>query len=74
VNKSDLVPLLEAAREIGITPNTMRRRLDRVGVQTQSDPLDRRYRLIPRESLSDLVGRTDPRSNESAPPEAASVA
>lgn len=74
MERSNLIPLLEAAKQLGITPNTMRRRLDRVGVQTQPDPIDRRYRLVPRDSLSELASRSDSRAHESTPREAAGVA
>jgi hypothetical protein len=65
MNRSTHISILEAARQLGITPTTMRKRLDRTGVAIQLDPLDRRFRLIPRDALPTLTRPGDGRPTES---------
>jgi hypothetical protein len=64
-NNSTHIGVLEAARELGVTPNTIRKRLDRIGAPIQLDPLDRRYRRIPRDLLPTLTTSSDQSRRES---------
>jgi hypothetical protein len=65
MDRSTHIPVLEAARQLGVTPTTMRKRLDRAGVVIQLDPLDLRCRLIPRDVLPTLARPGDGRLTES---------
>jgi hypothetical protein len=59
MESSERVGILEAARELGVTPTTIRKRLDRLGAPVQLDPLDRRFRRISRDLLPALTAPGD---------------
>jgi hypothetical protein len=76
MENSTHIGILEAARAVGVTPNTLRKRLDRLGVPIQLHPLDHRVRRIPRDVLPALATTSDQsrRESRSTPEEVGAVA
>jgi hypothetical protein len=71
MDRQQFIPVLMAARMLNISPLTLRRRLDRVGVELHCDPLDRRLRLIRRDVLPALASPADATAHHAQPlPEA----
>jgi hypothetical protein len=62
---SDFVPILQAAAMLGVTPNTLVKRLDRAGIATRPDRFDRRKKLLRRDDLALLVRPGDRRPTDS---------
>ena len=59
----ELIPMLEAARRLGVSKLTMRRLVREAGLTTYDNPLDKRQRLL---AVADLerVARPRPRAEE----------
>ena len=59
----DLIPMLEAARRLGVSKLTMRRIVRESGLTTYDNPLDKRQRLLDAAEV-ERVARPRPRGAE----------
>ncbi len=61
----ELIPMLEAARRLGVSKLTMRRIVREAGLTTYDNPLDKRQRLLDAAEV-ERVARPRPRMEEDA--------
>ncbi len=61
----ELIPMLEAARRLGVSKLTMRRIVREAGLMTYDNPLDKRQRLLDAAEV-ERVARPRPRMEEDA--------
>ncbi len=65
VTGKELIPMLEAARRLGVSKLTMRRIVREAGLTTYDNPLDKRQRLLDVTEV-ERVARPQPRVHEDA--------